>query len=121
MSRSRRPRLATTRSGLELLRDFADGQLEASVAEGDDRPLIGDRVRLSESSQRLVRIAALSAVNAPTVLWVTQLGDDPAGVDLDDVAEVLLEIAPIIGGPRLVSAAEQALAAARYAEDVETT
>jgi alkylhydroperoxidase/carboxymuconolactone decarboxylase family protein YurZ len=107
-------------SGHALLQDFADGHLQASLAEGDDRPLIGERSRLPPESERLVRIASLAAVDAPLMLWVAHLADDDAAeIDLDEVAEVLLMVAPIIGGPRIVGAAECALAAARLLEDEE--
>jgi hypothetical protein len=120
MSRSRRTHLPPDRSAQELLRDFAGGELPTGVAPVGDRPPPGDGGRLSEASLRLLRIAALASVEAPTVLWVAHLDDDTEGIDLDDVAAVLLEIAPIIGGSRIVSAANHALAAARLVEEDES-
>lgn len=121
MSRSRQPRHPTARSGDSFLREFADGQLEATLAEGDDRPLVGARGRLSDDAERLVQIAALASVDAPLVLWVAHLAaDEAAEIDLDDVASVLLAIAPIVGGSRIVAAAERSLAAARLVEDSES-
>jgi hypothetical protein len=121
MGRSRRPRAPRALSGHELLRDFADGRFEAGLPR-DERPLIGGREPLSESSERLVQIAALASVGAPMVLWVDQLADESATeVDLDGVAEVLLAIAPIVGSSRIAAAAEGALAAARLVEDDETS
>ena len=121
MSRSRRTGLPPNRSGLELLRDFADGDLPAGIGREGDRTARGERDRFPEASQRLLRIAALSSVGAPTVLWIAHLAEDVDGIDLDEVAAVLLEIAPIIGGSRIVAAAEYALAAARLVEEEESS
>jgi hypothetical protein len=49
--------------------------------------------------------------------WLAHFDQDPDALDSDAIANVLAAIAPIIGSPRVVSAAETALAATRFAED----
>jgi hypothetical protein len=51
------------------------------------------------------RLAALVAVDAPTMSYLLNLGTADAGVTLEDVQGVLIAVAPIVGTPRVVSAA----------------
>jgi hypothetical protein len=53
----------------------------------------------------LVRIAALAAVDAPTVSYLTNLeATTEVGIDADRVRGVLTAIAPIVGTARIASA-----------------
>jgi hypothetical protein len=64
------------------------------------------RVDLSDEALMLVRLAALVAVDAPAASYLVNLG---AGVQttltLEDARSVLIAVAPIVGAPRVVSAA----------------
>jgi alkylhydroperoxidase/carboxymuconolactone decarboxylase family protein YurZ len=73
--------------------------------------------RITRDALRFAEIAALAAVGAPAISWLTHLDQDEAGFDADEIAAVLATIAPIIGDPQVVAAAETALAAARFVED----
>ena len=67
---------------------------------------------LDPQSLMLVRIAALAAVDAPTVSYLLNLevGID-AGLDVDQVRGVLTAIAPIVGTARVASATANIVAA----------
>ena len=55
----------------------------------------------------LVRLAALAAVDARPVSYLAHIGPSlEAGVTLDQVQDVLVAVAPIIGTARVMAAAE---------------
>lgn len=63
------------------------------------------RSELDARSLLLVRIAALAAVDAPTMSYLLHLGPaKDAGLTVQDVEDVLVAVAPIIGTPRTVAA-----------------
>ena len=60
---------------------------------------------LDAETLRLVRIAALAAVDAPPVSYLLNLGAaGELGIDADQVRGVLAAIAPIVGTARVASA-----------------
>jgi alkylhydroperoxidase/carboxymuconolactone decarboxylase family protein YurZ len=64
------------------------------------------RSGLDDNSLLAVRIAALAAVDAPALSYLTHVGPAmEAGVTVEQVQNILIAIAPIIGSPRTVSAA----------------
>lgn len=82
----------------------------------DDRPLLDtladmtaasvERVDLSAEALMLVRLAALVAVDAPPASYLLNLGAAAqTELTLEDAQSVLVAVAPIVGGPRVVSAA----------------
>ena len=65
-----------------------------------------ERCGLAPDTMMIARIAALVAMDAPPVSYLAHL--DPAissGVTSDQVQDVLVAIAPIVGTPRIASAA----------------
>jgi 4-carboxymuconolactone decarboxylase len=75
---------------------------------------------LDPKSLMLVRIAALVAMDAPPVSYLLNL--EIAGqveVDADDVQGVLAAVAPIVGTPRVVSAAGNMVRALGIKLDLE--
>jgi hypothetical protein len=53
----------------------------------------------------LVRLAALVAVDAPPASYLVTLGAGADSLlDLEDVRNVLIAIAPVVGSPKIVSA-----------------
>ena len=61
---------------------------------------------LGQASSMLVRLAALVAADAPPLSYLANAGvSSDAGVTLDDVQDVLVAVAPIVGTARVVSAA----------------
>ncbi|MFF5079209.1 carboxymuconolactone decarboxylase family protein [Actinoplanes sp. NPDC000266] len=64
------------------------------------------RTDLPPSTLLLARIAALAAVDAPPASYLLHIGPAvESGVRIDDVQDVLVAIAPIIGAPRILKAA----------------
>ncbi|MGE0299722.1 MAG: carboxymuconolactone decarboxylase family protein [Pseudonocardia sp.] len=64
------------------------------------------RVELDPATLLLVRIAALAAVDAPTASYLMHVGPAvESGVDVEQVQDVLVAVAPIVGAPRVLAAA----------------
>jgi hypothetical protein len=65
-----------------------------------------DRVDFSDEALMLVRLAALVAVDAPATSYLVNLGAGAqTALTLEDARSVLIAVAPIVGAPRVVSAA----------------
>ena len=65
-----------------------------------------ERCDLAPGTLLLVRIAALAAVDARPISYLAHVGPaTEAGVTLEDVQNVLVAVAPIIGTARVASAA----------------
>jgi len=70
------------------------------------------RCGLDDNSLLTARIAALVAVDAPPASYLAHIGPAmDAGVTLEQVQAILIAVAPIVGTPRTVSAAEAITAA----------
>lgn len=64
----------------------------------------------------LARVAALIAVDAPPASWLANApAVSEAGVTADDIQGVMIAVAPIVGTPRVVSAAGQIMRALGFA------
>ena len=64
------------------------------------------RSGLDDNSLLTARIAALVAVDAPTASYLMHVGPAvSAGVTVEQVQNILIAVAPIVGAPRTVSAA----------------
>ena len=66
------------------------------------------RTDLDPRTLMIARIAALAAVDAPVASYLLHVG--PAaevGLTVDDVQDVLVAVAPIVGTPRLMSSARK--------------
>ena len=82
------------------------------------------RAELDPATLLLVRIAALAAVDAPAASYLMHVG--PAVESGVQVEQVLVTVAPIIGAPRVLSAATKitealgiAIAVAEMAAEVD--
>jgi len=65
-----------------------------------------ERANLVDRELMLVRLAALAAVDAPASSYLLNLGAAvDVGLTLEDVQGVLIAIAPIVGSPKVVTAA----------------
>jgi alkylhydroperoxidase/carboxymuconolactone decarboxylase family protein YurZ len=65
-----------------------------------------ERVGLVDRELMLVRVAALAAVGAPPSSYLLNLGAAAEiGLTLEDVQGVLIAVAPVTGGPKVVAAA----------------
>ena len=66
-----------------------------------------NRSELDPVTMLLVRIAALAAVDAPATSYLMHVGPaEQAGVKFEQVQDVLVTIAPIVGAPRVLAAAQ---------------
>ena len=66
-----------------------------------------NRTELDPVPTLLVRIAALAAVAAPATSYLMHVGPAAqAGVTVEQVQDVLVTVAPIIGAPRVLAAAQ---------------
>ncbi len=64
------------------------------------------RTNLDDNSLLAVRIAALAAVDAPVASYLMHVGPAiDAGVAPEQVQDILIAVAPIIGTPRTAAAA----------------
>ena len=78
------------------------------------------RVVLDDRSLMLVRLAGLVAVDAPASSYLLNLGvAADSGLTLEDVQSVLIALAPILGGPRTISAAATITTALGFALALE--
>jgi hypothetical protein len=65
-----------------------------------------EETNLEARELMLVRIAALAAVGAPPASYLLNAGPaSDIGITVDDVQDVLIAVAPIIGTPKVVEAA----------------
>ena len=96
----------------------------------DERPLLdtvlemtADSVKRSGLGDRdlmMVRITALAAVNAPPASYLLNLAAAAdTGLTAEDVGGALIAVAPIIGTPKVVSAASAIATALGFALELE--
>jgi hypothetical protein len=65
-----------------------------------------ERCTLDPNSLLTVRIAALAAVDAPAASYLMHVGPAvDAGFTVDQIQNILIGIAPVIGTPRILAAA----------------
>ncbi len=79
-----------------------------------------ERTALEPATLLMVRLAALAAVDAPTASYLMHIGPAAdSGLTLDQVQDVLVGVAPVIGAPRTVSAAAKIVEALGFAIALE--
>lgn len=67
-----------------------------------------ERTELDQKTLMLVRLAALASVDAPPISYVVNLGvGGQTGIEAEDVQQVLIGIAPVVGTARIASAADK--------------
>lgn len=77
------------------------------------------RAGLVDRELMLVRVAALAAVGAPPSSYLLNLGAAAeVGLTLEDVRGVLIAVAPVTGGPKVVAATGAIYEALGFAIDV---
>jgi alkylhydroperoxidase/carboxymuconolactone decarboxylase family protein YurZ len=85
---------------------MAVGEAPVLEALADITAVSLERTELDPASVVLVRLAALAAVDAPAASYLMHIG--PAldtGVTVESVQDVLVAVAPIVGTPKVLSAA----------------
>jgi len=89
---------------------------KAGSAMPEDKPVLDtisemtaasvDHSSLEAREHMLARLAALVAVDAPPLSYLVNVGTAyDVGLTVEDVQGVLVAVAPIVGGPKVVSAA----------------
>jgi alkylhydroperoxidase/carboxymuconolactone decarboxylase family protein YurZ len=85
---------------------MATGEAPVLEALTDINAVSLARVELDPAALLMVRIAALVAVDAPPASYLLHVAPAvESGVKLDDVQDVLVAVAPIVGAPRVLRAA----------------
>jgi alkylhydroperoxidase/carboxymuconolactone decarboxylase family protein YurZ len=75
-----------------------------------------DHTELDAATLVLVRLAALAAVDAPTASYLMHVGPAAeSGLTLDQVQDVLVAVAPVIGSARTLSASARIVEALGFA------
>ena len=78
------------------------------------------RADLADRELMLVRLAGLVAIDAPASSYLLNLGPAAdSGLTLEDTRSVLVALAPIVGGPRVVDAAANIATALGFALAIE--
>jgi alkylhydroperoxidase/carboxymuconolactone decarboxylase family protein YurZ len=91
---------------------------EAPVLEAliDINAVTLNRAELDPATLIMVRLAALAAVDAPASSYLLHLGPAiESGVKVEQVQDVLVTIAPIVGSPRVLAAASKITEALGFA------
>jgi alkylhydroperoxidase/carboxymuconolactone decarboxylase family protein YurZ len=85
---------------------MATGEAPVLEALTDINAVSLARTELDTVSLLLVRLAALAAVDAPSASYLMHVGAAAeSGVTVEQVQDVLVAVSPIIGAPRVLSAA----------------
>ena len=64
-----------------------------------------DHNSLSPSEYLLARLAAMVAVDAPPISWyATAPAIEESGMTAEDIQGVMIAVAPVVGGPRVMAA-----------------
>jgi alkylhydroperoxidase/carboxymuconolactone decarboxylase family protein YurZ len=102
---------------------------KAGSAMPEDTPVLDTLAEITAASiahgsleareHMLTRLAALVAVDAPAMSYLVNVGTAAdVGVTVEDVQGVLIAVAPIVGTPRVVSAAGNITEALDFVIDV---
>jgi 4-carboxymuconolactone decarboxylase len=95
-----------------ILGSLAQGDPDLLAAGLEMRTQIQATSRLDARSYALVKIAALIAMDAPPASYIWQVGLAlETGATPEDIAGVLIAVAPQVGGPRVVAAAPEIMVA----------
>jgi len=64
-----------------------------------------DHNSLSARDFMLARVAALIAVDAPPISWIANASAiEESGLTTDDIQGIMVAVAPVVGGPRVMAA-----------------
>lgn len=104
--------MAENQNDEAVLRDIAEGRLEALEFLVAVNIASAEASGLDPETLMLVRMAALAAIDAPTVSWLANLGvASETEITIDQVRGTLVAIAPLIGTARVISASGKILEA----------
>ena len=108
--------MATSSEFDKVMQELADGG--GPVLEALARMNAGflDAGELDDQTVLLMRFAALVALDAPAQSYLVTLAvAGESGIPPESVQAALIALAPVVGGPRIVSAAAKVQEAARLA------
>jgi alkylhydroperoxidase/carboxymuconolactone decarboxylase family protein YurZ len=87
---------------------MATGEAPVLEALVDINAVSVARTGLDPATLLMVRIAALTAVNAPEASYLLHIPPAAqANLTIEQVQDVLVAVAPIVGAPRVLSAAQK--------------
>jgi 4-carboxymuconolactone decarboxylase len=96
----------------DMLGGLAMGDPDLMAAGLEVREEFRQRSGLDPRTYALVKLAAIMALDAPPASYLWQVANAiDAGATAEDMAGVLIAIAPQIGGPRLTAAAPELMVA----------
>jgi 4-carboxymuconolactone decarboxylase len=100
----------------KVMQDLADGGGPVLEALAQMNAGFMDSQDLDERTVLLVRFAALVALDAPPQSYLVTLAlAEQSGIPPQAIQAALVALAPVVGGPRVISAAEKVMNAVRIA------
>jgi len=108
---------ARSGNGEELLFAIAQGDLsglQALVQRSTRRPEVSG---LDAPAFEVAKIAALTAMNASPRSWVVYFDSQADKIEVESVVGTLISVAPIVGMPRVVSAATNIINAVGFVDE----
>jgi alkylhydroperoxidase/carboxymuconolactone decarboxylase family protein YurZ len=108
--------MATSTEFDKVMQELADGGGPVLEALAQMNLGVMESKHLDERTLLLVRFAALVALDAPPQSYVVTLAlADKSGITPQAVQAALVALAPVVGGPRIISAATKVMQAVQIA------
>ena len=105
--------------GESLLHEIADGDLARLDALVHESTRAHEVAGLDPEAFGIAQIAALAAVDASPTSWFVYFDTLEGRVAIEKVAGALVALAPIVGIPRVVSAATNIISAAGLVDELD--
>jgi alkylhydroperoxidase/carboxymuconolactone decarboxylase family protein YurZ len=100
----------------EVMRELAEGGGPVLETLAQMNTGLGDSSEFDERTILLMRFSALVALDAPAQSYLVTLAlAEQAGITPQAVQQALAALAPVVGGPRVVSAATKVMEAVHMA------
>ena len=100
----------------KVMQELADGGGPVLEALARMNAGLGDSPEFDQRTVLLMRFAALVALDAPAESYLVTLAlAEQAGISPQAVQAALIALAPVVGGPRVISAATKVTQAVRLA------
>jgi len=109
----------TGNTSADILLALADGDLSGIDARAHNASRSRNAASPDAELAQVAEIAALAAMDASPASWFVYLGADQHEIPVDRVVATLVAVAPIVGAPRLVSAAANIISASELADDLD--
>jgi alkylhydroperoxidase/carboxymuconolactone decarboxylase family protein YurZ len=108
--------MSTSTAFDEVMRELAEGGGPVMETLAQMNTGLGDSPEIDERTILLMRFSALVALDAPAQSYLVTLAlAERAGITPQAVQAALAALAPVVGGPRVVSAATKVMQAVHMA------